>query len=254
MEEARTAVGGAGRTVDSGRGVAWWSESWALFAKNPGMWIVFGLIFLVGFAVLSVIPLIGGLAAAVLAQVIVGGWVLSARKLDSGAAIDVNDLFSVFKGDKLSPLLVLGALAAAGSLLIGIVVVVMGGGAVFGMMAGAGMRSAGGMMASAAFGLLAVLVGLSLGFVLGMALWFPAALVVFRGLAPVDALKASWSASLANVMAFLVYGVIWIVAAVIASIPFMAGWLLLAPLTMLGIYCSYKDIFEGVNLMAPGEQ
>jgi uncharacterized membrane protein len=256
MDEAVIAAGAARRGVDSGRGVAWWSESWALFMKNPGMWLVFGLIMLIGFAVLSIIPLIGGLAAAVLAQVMVGGWVLSARKLDSGAAIDVNDLFSVFKGDKLSPLLVLGALAAVGSLVIGIVVAVMGGGAIFGMLAGAGARSAGGMMAGAFIGLLAVLVGLALGFVLGMALWFAAALVVFRGDAPVDALKASWSASLANVVAFLVYGLIWIAAAVIASIPLMLGWLLLAPLTMLGIYCSYKDIFEGAPtiILAPGEQ
>jgi uncharacterized membrane protein len=255
MEEAVIAGSGARRTVDSGRGVAWWSESWALFMKNPGMWLVFGLIVLVGFIVLNFVPLIGGLAAAVLIQVVVGGWMLAARKLDSGASIDVNDLVDVVKGDRLTPLLVLGILAAVGSLVIGVVVAVMGGGAVFGMIAGAGVRSTGGMMAGAALGMLALLVGLALGFVLGMALWFAAALVVFRGDAPVDALKASWAASLANVIPFLVYGLIWIVAAVIASIPFMLGWLLLAPLTMLGIYCSYKDIFEGSqSALAPGEQ
>jgi uncharacterized membrane protein len=261
MEDAVMAGDGAARSVDSGRGVAWWSESWALFMKNPGMWLVYGLIVLVGFIVLNFVPLVGGLVAAVVVQVIVGGWVLCARKLDSGGAIDVNDLLSVFKDkDKLTPLLVLGALAAAGSLVIGIIVAVMGGGAVFGLMAGAGMRSTGGMLASAAFGLLSILVGLALGFVMGMALWFAAALVAFRGLPAVDALKASWSASLANVMAFLVYGVIWIVAAVIASIPFMLGWVLLAPLTMLGIYCSYKDIFEASQSqlqpqsMSPGQQ
>jgi uncharacterized membrane protein len=254
MEEATITSGRAMRSVDSGRGVAWWSESWTLFMKNPGLWLVLGLIVVIGFVLLNFIPLIGGLVAAVLAQVIVGGWVHSARKLDSGAATDVNDLLSVFKGDKLSPLLVLGALAAAGSLVIGIIVVLMGGGAVVGMIAGAGMRSTGGMMASMAFGLLAILVGLALGFVLGMALWFAAPLVVFRGFGPVDAIKASWSASLANIFAFVVYGLIWIVAAMIASVPFMLGWLLLTPLTMLGIYCSYKDVFEGASPLVPGEQ
>jgi uncharacterized membrane protein len=256
MEEA-TMAGGSRRTVDSGRGVAWWSESWTLFMKNPGMWLVFGLIVLVGFIVLNFVPLIGGLAAAVLAQVIVGGWVLCARKLDSGESIDVNNLLDIFKDkDKLTPLLVLGVLAAVGSLLIGVVVAVMGGGALFGLVAGAGVRSTGGMMAGAMLGMLAVLVGLAMGFVLGMALWFAAALVTFRGLTPVEALKASWSASLANIIPFLVYGLIWIVAAFIASIPFMLGWLLLAPLTMLGIYVSYKDIFEGAPtiILAPGQQ
>jgi uncharacterized membrane protein len=256
MEEAVMASG-ARRTVDSGRGVAWWSESWMLFLKNPGMWLVFGLIALVGFIVLNFVPIIGGLAAAVLAQVLVGAWVLCARKLDSGESIDVNDLLDVFKDkEKLTPLLVLGVLAAVGSLVIGIAVAVLGGGALFGLVAGAGVRSTGGMMAGAALGMLAVLIGLAMGFVLGMALWFAAALVAFQGLTPVDALKASWSASLANIIPFLVYGLIWIVGAVIASLPFMLGWLLLAPLTMLGIYVSYKDIFglAPTIVLAPDEQ
>ncbi len=256
MEEA-VMSGAERRTVDSGRGLAWWSEAWMLFMKNPGMWLVFGLVVLVGFVVLNFIPLIGGLAAAVLMQVIVGGWVLCARKLDAGETIDVNNLLDVFKDkNKLTPLLVLGVLAAVGSLVIGVVVAVLGGGALFGLAAGAGVRSTGGMMAGAALGMLAVLVGLAMGFVLGMALWFAAALVTFRGLAPVDALKASWAASLANIIPFLVYGLLWIVAAAIASIPFMLGWLVLAPLTMLGIYVSYKDIFEGAPtiILAPGQQ
>jgi hypothetical protein len=42
---------------------------------------------------------------------------------------------------------------------------------------------------------------------------------------------------------FLLYGLIYIVASVVASIPFMLGWLLLGPLTMLTVYVSYKDVF-----------
>jgi uncharacterized membrane protein len=78
-----------------------------------------------------------------------------------------------------------------------------------------------------------------------MAIWFAPALVVLRNVAPVDAIKASWAASLRNIGPFLVYGVIWIVAAMVASIPFALGWLVLMPLTALGMYVGYKDIFEG---------
>jgi uncharacterized membrane protein len=253
MEQAIGEGGVARRTVDGGRGVAWWSESWALFMKNPGIWVVFGLVVLVGLTVLSLIPLIGGLAACVLLEVIIGGWVLSARKLDTGGALELGDLFSGFK-DKLNPLLVLGAIAAVAGLVIAMVAALMGGGAIVGMATGAAYKSAGGLMAGAAFGLLAALVGLALAFVFSMAMWFAAALVVFRGSAPVDAMKTSWAASLANFVPFLVYGLIWIVAAVVASIPFLLGWLLLMPLTMLGIYCSYKDIFEASDALAPGQQ
>jgi hypothetical protein len=212
--------------------------------KNPGMWLIFGVVFVIGFFVLGWIPFIGGLAATVLAQVIAGGWMLSARKLESGGSLEFADLFTGFR-DKLNPLLVLGALAAGAAIVIFAVVAVMGGGAAMGLVAGGAAGSAGGMMASAAVGMLAVLVGLLIGFVFAMALWFAPALVVFRDVAPVEALKASWSASVANVAAFLVYGLIWIVAAVVASIPFGLGWFVLMPLTMLAMYCSYKDVFEG---------
>lgn len=243
MEDAVVASELKHRTMDAGRGAAWWTESWDMFMKNPGMWLLFGVIFLVGTVVLHFIPLLGSLVAAALTQVIVGGWMLSARKLESGGTLEAADLFEGFK-DKLNPLLILGALALAATLVIGLVVGVIGGGAVLGLVASGAAGSTGGVLMGAAFGMLAMLIGFGIAFVFAMALWFAPALVVFRGLEPIDALKASWSASLGNVAAFLVYGLIWIVAAVVASIPLGLGWLVLVPLTMLSMYCSYKDIFE----------
>jgi uncharacterized membrane protein len=244
MEDAVMEGGAKGRTVEAGRGTTWWSASWALFMKNPAMWLVFGVIFMLAMVVLGFIPVIGGLIASLLTQVLAGGWMLSVRKLESGGQLEVGDLFAGFK-DKLNPLLVLGAIALGASIVIMLVLAVLGGGAMFGMMASGSAGSTGGMMAGAAAGLLAVIVGVGLGFVLAMALCFAPALVVLRGVAPVDAMKASWSACVSNIGAFLVYGLIWLAAAVVASIPFALGWIVLIPLTMLGLYCAYKDIFEG---------
>ena len=244
MEEAMVASAIKGRGVDGGRGVNWWAESWALFLKNPGMWLVFTVIFLIGTIFLHFIPVLGSLVSALITQVIFGGWMLSARKLESGGTLEVSDLFSGFK-EKLNPLLVLGALTLVAMIVIGAVMMALGAGAVMGLVAGGAARSAGGIMASVAVGMLGLIVGLAIAFVFAMALWFAPALVVFRDVAPVDALKASWAASLQNIVPFLIYGVIWIVAAVIASIPFGLGWLVLMPLMALGMYCSYKDIFEG---------
>jgi uncharacterized membrane protein len=244
MEDSVTVSGPGFRSVDAGRGTAWWSESWAMFMKNPAMWLVFSVITCVGFAVLGMIPLLGGLVAALGAPVIAAGWMLSARKLEGGGSLEVGDLFAGFDKDRLNPLIVLGALALAANAVVLLVMAVIGGGAVMGMVAGGMHRSVGGVMTGLGMGLLAVLVSLVLGFVIGMALWFASPLVVFRNVPPVDAMKASWSASMANIGPFLIYGLIWIVAAVIASIPIFLGWILLVPLTALGMYCSYQDIFE----------
>jgi uncharacterized membrane protein len=99
------------------------------------------------------------------------------------------------------------------------------------------------MAAAMGAGMLAMLVMVALGFVVAMAFWYAPALVVFRDVAPVDALKASFAASLKNIVAFLLYGIIYIVAAIVASIPFGLGWIVLIPVVMLSIYVSYKDVY-----------
>jgi uncharacterized membrane protein len=174
---------------------------------------------------------------------LIGGWMLSARKLDTGGTIEIGDLFLGFK-DKLNPLLVLGAFALVASIVTFMVMGVLGFGAVFGMTAGGIAGSGSGILASAGMLMVALLVGLVLGFLFAMAFWFAPALVVLRNVEPLAAIKASWSASWANVGPFLIYGLLWIVAAVVATIPFGLGWLLLIPLTVLGMYTAYQDIFE----------
>lgn len=241
MEEAMKGVVEA-RGVDAGRGVTWWSEAWALFTKSAGMWIVLALILLVILVVLSLIPLLGSLAASLLLPVFVGSWMLAARKVESGGALELGDLFSGFK-DKLTPLVVLGALLLGATLVIAVAAGALGFGAVMGLMAGGSNHSMGGMMAAMGAGMLALLVTMTLGVLIAMAFWFAPPLVIFRNVAPVDALKASFSASLKNVLAFLVYGVIYLIAAIVASIPFGLGWIALVPVVLLTVYVSYKDVF-----------
>lgn len=234
---------GEPRSVDGGRGIAWWGEAWALFTKAAALWIVLALVFLVIAVVLAFIPLVGGLALALLLPVFMGSWMLAARKVESGGTLEVGDLFTCFQGDRLTPLLVLGALFLAGAIVIGFAVGALGVGAVFGVVAGGASRSGGGVLAALGAAMFAVLAGLVLGMLLTMATWFAPALVVFRNQPPVDALKASFAASLKNVVAFLLWGLIYIVAGIAASIPFGLGWILLAPVLMLTAYVSYKDVF-----------
>lgn len=245
MDEAVTGStpGGAPRTVDGGRGIAWWGEAWALFTKAAVLWIVLAVIAFIGFAVLGFIPLVGPLAVALLVPVVVGSWMLAARKVEGGGTLELSDLFVCFSNDRLTPLLVLGALLLAGTVVIGLVIGTLGVGAMFGVAAGSAHQNMGGMFAAMGAGMLAVLGGLVLGLLLTMAVWFAPALVVFRNQPPVDALKASFAASLKNIVPFLLWSLIYIVAAIVASIPFGLGWIVLMPVLMLTAYVSYKDVY-----------
>jgi len=230
------------RAVEAGRGLDWWTGAWSLFTRGAVNWIVMALILIVIIAAIGFVPLLGGLVISLLLPVFVGGWMLAARKVDGGGAVEIGDLFAGFR-DRLAPLAVVGALALAASLLITLAVAMLGGGAMLGMFAGGMHGSGAGMMAGLGAGMLALLVALVLSLAVTMALWFAPALVVLRGLAPVEAMKASVSACLKNAVPFLVYGALYIVAAVAASIPFGLGWIVLIPVTMLTVYASYEDIF-----------
>jgi len=234
---------GSGRTVASGRGIEWWSEAWKLFVKAAGMWIVLAIILILIMVVLNFIPLLGQIAVAVLIPVFIGSWMIAARKVENDGTLELGDLFTAIRGDKVVPLLILGALLLAFAVAIFLVAGLLGAGAIIGVASGGADRSIGAALAALSAGLLAFTVMLLISLVATMALWFAPALVVFRGTQPLDALRISFAISLKNVVPFLLWGLIYIVASIVASIPFGLGWIVLVPVTMLTAYVSYRDVF-----------
>jgi uncharacterized membrane protein len=90
---------------------------------------------------------------------------------------------------------------------------------------------------------LPMLVMMALLLPLFMALWFAPALVVFHERGPVEAMKESFNGCLKNVVPFLVYGLVGLVFAILASIPVGLGWLVLGPVLIGSLYASYRDIY-----------
>jgi uncharacterized membrane protein len=78
-----------------------------------------------------------------------------------------------------------------------------------------------------------------------MALWFAPALVVLRGMAPIEAIKESFLGCLKNVLPFLVYSIVLMVLGIVAAIPLGLGWLVLGPTLIASVYVSYRDIYGG---------
>ncbi len=230
------------RVVDAARGVGWWSEAWTLFRRAPGMWILVVLVLIIGAALVSLVPFLGGLAVALLTPVVLGGVLMAARKVEQGGALAFGDAFAGFR-EKFEPLLVLGGLTLAASIVIGIVVMIFGVGAFAGMAGGLASGRTGAILAGVGSALVMLLVLLGLGLVLTMALWFAPSLVVFRGTPALQAVQASFAACLRNFLPMLVYSLLYLLAAVVASIPFGLGWLVLAPLVLLTMYTSYRDVF-----------
>ncbi len=238
------------RSVAAGNGANWWAEAWRLFVPAIGMWLLIVILLFLLNMVLTVIPVAGSLATQVLFPVLMGGLMLGCRAIDRGQPLTVNHLFAGFS-ERAGPLLIVGllytgiaiaiAMAVAGTLLV------LFGAAVFAQL----FRLSDPFAASAVLGgaLMVIMVGallfLLLFLPLVMAVWFAPALVVLRGLEPWAAMKASFAGCLQNVLPFLIYSLIGIVLAVVATIPFALGWLVVGPMSIASIYTSYCDIFEG---------
>jgi uncharacterized membrane protein len=229
------------RNVEAGQGVAWWSEAWALFMKNPGLWLLFGLVVVLGAIVLHLVPLLGGIAVSLVSPVIAGGWMLSARKVEQGGTLQFDDLFSGFR-EHLSPLLMIGVVVVVCDIVFGLISLVLGLGALAGVVGGATYGSTAGVLTGLGFGLLGLLVALVFAFAIALLLWFAPSLVVFDGVPPIEAMKLSVSTSLRNVPALIVFGLISILLFIPASLT-VIGLFVLIPLEMLAMYTSYKGIF-----------
>jgi uncharacterized membrane protein len=154
----------------------------------------------------------------------------------------VGHLFAGFK-ERAGSLMVIGVLYLVGSLIIVVIAMMIVGVGIFGVMKGGGVdqAAAGGMFGVGV--LLGVLVAMLLWIPLLMAYWFAPALVSINGLGALDAMKASFSGCLKNMMPFLVYGMAGFVLLILACIPIFLGLLIVVPIFMASIYTGYRDIY-----------
>ena len=234
------------RQVEAGQGWQWVVEGWRLFLKAPGLWIVMLLIYIVISIALSFIPLIGGVADALITPALMGGMIYGAAAVAGGQDLEIQHLFRAFQDrNRLGPMLNLGALLLVGYIIVGLVV----GGFLASWMVGGGMMSGTQidqqtlirmMMSTGMFVMLIVMV---VGVAITMAMFYAIPLVMLAGSPPIQALRDSFAACWLNMGPFLVFGLIYLVLAFLAAIPLGLGFLVLGPVTFGAVYSSYQDVF-----------
>jgi uncharacterized membrane protein len=225
----------AGRSVSAGHGASWLAEGWRLFKESPLIWIVNVILFLVITVAVQVVPFLGGIAGALLAPVLGAGLMIGAHALHHGEPLEVGHLFAGFRQNT-GALVLVGVLYLVGVIAIVVVAMLLMGASFVGLMAGGEQAMGPGLI-------LAVLIAAALAVPLAMAYWFAPALVALNGLSAIEAMKTSFRGCLKNILPFLVYGLVALVAAIVASLPLLLGWLVLGPVLAATVYASYRDIF-----------
>jgi len=237
----------APRHLPASAGASFWSEAWRIFSASPVAWIVILIVYALISIGFEIIPVVGKLAHLVLTPVFIGGIMLGCHALARGEPLSVAHLFEGFKSGRFGPLAMLGLLLLAIMILFGIVMF-------FGLLMTFGMS---GLSAFAgetdplhflnAMGtgfMLLLLIALAGLLLIGMAFWFAPALVTLSGEEPFAAIQKSFAACWTNFGAFLIYSLISFGLAIVASIPFGLGWLVLAPMIAGSCYAGWRQIFS----------
>lgn len=233
-----------GRVNPAGAGVTWIGEGWRLFVKAPLMWIVAIVIVFVAAVVMSLVPIVGSIAFQLLNACITAGFVVACRSLERGGDFELDHLFAGFKPPHFFNLVLIGLFFLIGGLiLLGVFAVFAGLSVMTAFVTGSTGDAVTAMAASGVAILLGLLVMLALLVPLLAAYWFAPALVIMHGMGPWDAMKASFFGCFRNIVAFLIYGIVMCVLAIVASIPLGLGFLVWIPVAIASTYAAYRAIF-----------
>jgi len=190
---------------------------------------------------LGFIPLLGVIGVYLLLPMLQAGMIRAADKSAQGESIDIKHLFAAFQmKDRRNALLALGGIMLV--TVVGVMVLSL-------PFVGAGVLSSmsetpvGGMSVLPVIGAGGLLFAVTAGLLMAMMFFHAPTLIILRDMGPVEAIKTSFAGAWKNLLPFVIFMIVYAGLAVIASIPFGLGFLVLLPVVLAGSYCSYKDIF-----------
>lgn len=229
----------------AGAGVDWFKEGWRIFRENALVWALIAVVLIAIAMASNFIPVLGGIALMVVLPVMLGG----IFRLAAGEApMEVAGVFAVF-GDppRRTALMMLGLIMFAVSLVISLTL----GLAVLGPLLDFSDPEAvpdlesfmDSFLNPTQFVLLLVLSVVQL--VVGFGFLFAVGLVTFRDARPVEAFVDGVKTAFNNLLPLFVFGVIYAALSILAIITLGLGFLVLLPVTLLGGYCAYRDLYGG---------
>lgn len=256
------------RVVRAARGLRWLAEGWRMFRVAPLGWLALVFGYWLAMTILSLVPVIGLVAASILVPVFSVGFMTASRAASRGQPVEVAMLLAGFR-ERLPAQLALGAVYLAA------LAVVIGGSALADdgelarwLLTGRrpeeealqGDDLLGGMAAAGA--LYAPVM---------MLYWFAPLLAAWHGMAPPQALFYSFFACLLNWRAFLAYGaavafVMFVLPTIVLTLLlFVSGGalrmqpmalvlpllLILLPTLFASFFASYRDVFGAQEAAAP---
>lgn len=225
-----------GQSRPIGNGAEWIANSWQIFRRNPGLWI---LAFVVGYGTmiaLALVPMVN-LLLRVVSPLVLGGFAAMGEASRRGNLSGLTPLFAGFRRQTAS-LLTLGIASTVLSTLPLLVLAAIDG--------PSWARLALGYRDPAMFDghLLLMFAYLTMTSVLGFLIVFAPALVLLDGLSPLMALRTSAIGAIKNLLPGILCTVLFAILFVASLIPLALGLLVTVPMMLIVFYAAYHDIFH----------
>lgn len=246
--------------VPASHGFGWLAQGWHLFRVAPLAWLLLVFAYWFLMTLISVLPVIGVVAASILVPPFAVGFMAASRAAERGGPVAVGLLFEGFRRRVDVQLTLGGIYLLSLALLLAASTLADGGALARWMLAGEAPDAE---TLSSGVLLLAVLVAGVLYLPVMMAFWFAPVLAAWHGIGAVKALFFSLFACLMNWRAFLAYGVAaallmlvlpLAVLSLVATFMHGAGRgsimslvlplvIVLLPTLFASFYASYRDVF-----------
>lgn len=233
------------RRVPAAQGLRWFVEGWRMFRRHTATWLGLALVITLVMVAVAAVPGIGQVAVLFALPLFAGGLMIGCRRIDRGDEIELADLFAGFRHHTLQLVLISAiavALAAAS-----LVLAYLGAGWEE-MMRAAREDSVHTLSGKVVF---AALLLFTTSILINLAMWLAPALVVLHRERASRAMFLSFAACMRNILPVMLFGVILLVLATLASVPLFLGWLVLGPVMAGATYAAYRDVFIAPRL-APG--
>ncbi len=222
------------------RGLGWLVEAFALFRRKPFAWIGLCTGWLLITLMLLQIPLIGPAIANFIQPVFFASFAIAAFRQVAGEPVLMGDLFSGFRRNVRS-LVLLGAILLIAELAILILMWFLGMPA---LSAEDGQVKISEYFESLKGKEWILFVGFILSALVKGAFWFAPPLIAFHDMQTAQAMRWSVFAAISNLGAMVTYGALLVFFMFVAVIPWGLGLLVVIPVMVISTFIGYREVFQ----------
>lgn len=233
------------RRVPAAQAFRWFGQGWRMFRRHTATWLGLALVIALVMVAITAVPGIGQFAVLFALPLFAGGLMIGCRRIHRGDEIELADLFAGFRHHTLQLVLISVIAIALGAAALMLAYFVAGSDAVLRAAREESIATLSGNV------VLAALLLFVTSILINLAMWLSPALVVLHGERAPRAMLLSFEACMRNILPVMLFGLILIVLAMLASGLLFLGWLVLGPVMVGATYAAYRDLFVEPRL-APG--